>query len=63
MLTDKELNSYYEDDTQLEIPKEFLEMSPEELEKKAEELRIELKRNPLYPARAKTEIQGIKFCI
>ena len=63
MMTEEWFNCYYEDDTQLEIPEEILKMSSEELKQKAKELLVELKKNPLYPAREKPEIKGIKFCI
>ena len=47
-LSDKQMDEFFEDD-RFDIPEEYFNMSPEELEKKAEEILKESKDNPRFP--------------
>ena len=60
MIEEKELDMYYEDDSH-EIPEEFLNMSIEQLERRAEVLYKDMKAHPRTGQRKDYSKLGTKF--
>ena len=63
MMNEEEMELFMEDDTDIVIPEEYRNMSPEELEKLAKKMFLEIKANPQYPKKEKPVIEGIKFLV
>lgn len=62
MISEKELEQFFEDDSHHDIPEIYLKMSPEQLRKLAEEELAKAKENPRFPKR-KSNVKDGKIVV
>ncbi len=64
MMSEKEMNRFYEDDSRTyELPEYIKKMTPEERDKEMDRLEYEMIHNPEYPRKEKKNTSKIMFYI